>query len=75
MPPTPGLFNGQLYTKYTTENEHTKNDSEDERIHIICILSKRLLKDNFKKKNTEDLKQNTWMTDSVPSSQILLAMS
>ena len=50
MPPTPGLFKGHLYTKYTTENEHTKNDSEDERIHIICILTKRLLKDNLKKK-------------------------
>lgn len=28
----PELFKGQLYTKYTTENEDTKNDSEDERI-------------------------------------------
>lgn len=47
MPPTPELFKGQLHSKYTTENEHTKNNSEDERIHIICILSKRLLKGNF----------------------------
>ena len=30
VPPTPGLFKGHLYTKYTTENEHTKNDSEDD---------------------------------------------
>lgn len=51
----PELFKGQPYTKYTTENEDTKNDSEDERIHIICILSKRLLKATLFKKNTQKI--------------------